>query len=166
MQTFMQIFFSQFNMVLFVLAVIIILFQIKTHRKRYPLEEIVYRWITLLPVGVLGLYTFVVHAFFPEYSAAAIGWQTSPFQFEVAIADLGFGLIAVLAFRASYGFRLASVIGVSCWLWGDAVGHIYQMIHHHNFASGNAGSWFWLDVILPFILIICIIKLRHHKKLG
>lgn len=163
METFLELFFSQLNVVLLVLAIIIIVIQVKINKNHYPLSEIVYRWITLLPVGLLGIYTFIVHAFFPEYAAMEIGWQNSPFQFEVAVADLGFGLIAAFAFRASYGFRLASVIGNVCWLWGDAVGHIYQMMSHHNFAPGNAGSWFWLDVILPLILIICIIKLRKYK---
>ena len=122
--------------------------------------EIIYIWVTFLAVGVVGIYTFVMHVFFPVTSAAIIGWHTSPFQFEVGMADLGFGLVALLAARASYGFRLASVIGVTCWLWGDAVGHVYQMLLKGNYSIGNAGSWFWLDLLIPAILIICIANIR------
>lgn len=76
------------------------------------------------------------------------------------MADLAFGLLGVLSFKASYGFRLATVIGVTCFLWGCAIGHINQMVIHHNFTIGNAGSWFWLDILLPILLIMCIVKLK------
>ncbi len=126
--------------------------------------EILYRWVALLPLGFTAIYAFIMHAFFPDFTAATIGWANSPFQYEVAMADLGFGVIAILSFRASYGFRLATVIANTCWLWGDAVGHSYQMISHHNFTPGNAGSWFYMDVLIPILLIICMIKLKSHRS--
>ena len=155
---------SNFSMSMFLLAVIFIILHRIIVRGRVPEYEIVYRWIAFFAVGLTGFYTFIMHVFYPDMAAAAIGWTNSPFQFEVGIADLGFGLIAFLSFNASYGFRLATVIGVTCWLWGDAVGHIYQMIKNQNFAAGNAGTWFWMDVILPIILLICIAKLRPSKS--
>jgi len=127
--------------------------------RRVSGAEIVYRWLALFVVGFTGIYAFVMHVFYPEISAQTIGWSVSPFQYEVGIADLGFGLIAVLSFNASFGFRLATVIGNVIWMWGDAIGHIYQMIIAHNYAIGNAGSWFWLDVLIPFFLILCIQRL-------
>jgi hypothetical protein len=150
---------KNFSLALFILALIISTIQWGRHQK-IPAAEIFYRWMALLPLGLAGLYGFVMHAFFPDISAAAIGWTNSPFQYEVAMANLGFGLIAILSYKASYGFRLATVIANTCWLWGDASGHIYQMITQHNFASGNAGSWFWMDIILPLVMIICISKIK------
>lgn len=153
------------NYGLFMLFVAIIL-SVLHHlvNKKLPFSEILYRWVALLPLGFTAIYAFIMHAFYPDFTAATIGWQNSPFQYEVAMANLGFGVIAILSFRASYGFRLATVIANTCWLWGDAVGHSYQMISHHNFAPGNAGSWFYMDVLLPFILIICLMKLKSHVK--
>ena len=150
---------GNFGVTMLVIAIIFILIHGLTGRGLSN-SEIIYRWIAFFAVGLTGLYTFIIHGFFPDVAAVNIGWAPSPFQYEVAMANLGFGLIAVLSFKASYGFRLATVIGVTCWLWGDATGHIYQMITAHNFAPGNAGSWFWLDIILPIILIICIINLK------
>jgi hypothetical protein len=112
---------------------------------------------------VVGVYVFLMHAFLPSISAEQIGWQTSPFQYEVAVANLGFGMLCILAFSASYGFRLASVIGISVWLWGDAIGHIRQMIVAKNFSPGNAGPWFWSDVLVPLLLIWLIIKLKNQQ---
>ena len=50
------------------------------------------RYLFLFPLGVQGLWAFVGHVFFAEQSAASIGWATSPFQYEVGVANLGLGL--------------------------------------------------------------------------
>lgn len=119
-----------------------------------------YRWLALLALGVTAIYAFVMHAFFAEIAAKTIGWAVTPFQYEVAVANFAIGFIAILSFRASYGFRLATVLAAMCWLWGDAIVHVYEMSTRHNFAIGNAGSWLWIDILLPVLLIICIIKMR------
>lgn len=155
---------SNFVLAMFILAVLFILLH-RTMRRRVPEAEIVYRWIALFALGFTGIYAFIMHAFYPEFTAATIGWANSPFQYEVAMANLGFGLLGILSFNASYPFRLATVIGSTCWLWGDATGHIYQMIEHNNFTIGNAGSWFWMDIFIPLILIICLIKLKQKRYL-
>lgn len=122
--------------------------------------EIVYRWTAFFAVGLTGIYTCVMHAFFPVVTAAAIGWATSPFQYEVAVADFAIGILAIFSFNASYSFRLATVIAVTCWLWGVAGGHVYQMVMAHDYAIGNAGTWLWMDILLPLILIVCINKMK------
>jgi hypothetical protein len=43
--------------------------------------------VLLLPIGITGLWAGVSHVFFPATAAAHIGWQVSPFQFEVGMAD-------------------------------------------------------------------------------
>ena len=154
-----------FSLSMFVLAILFFLFDrlIGAFRQQaLPGYTMLFRWLALFSLGITGLYAFVMHAFFPDFTASVSGWSNSPFQFEVAVANLGFGLLGVLAFSASYGFRVATVIGNLCWLWGDAVEHIYQMIINHNYAIGNAGSWFWTDILVPLILLICIIKMRKH----
>jgi hypothetical protein len=153
---------GHFGLAMCILAVVFILLN-KMINKNVTWYEIVYRWTTLLPLGITAIYAFVMHAFFSDLAAVTIGWQNSPFQFEVAMANLAFGTIAILSFKASYGFRIANVVANTCWLWGDAVGHIYQMIAYHNFAPGNAGSWLWMDVLMPLILIVCIIQLRLKR---
>jgi len=150
---------ANFGLIMLVLALILGAMQWAT-QQRLPSPEIFYRWVALLPVGLTSIYGFIMHAFFPDYTAGVIGWANSPFQFEVAIANLSIGVIALISNRANYDFRLATVIACTCWFWGDACGHIYQMVAHHNFAPGNAGSWFYLDIIIPIILIACITKLK------
>jgi hypothetical protein len=57
-------------------------------------------WILLLPIGITGLWAGAFHVFFPATAAAHIGWQVSPFQFEVGMADFAVGITACLASSA------------------------------------------------------------------
>ena len=160
-----SLFFEHFSLAMLLIAIVIII--IHSFFSKLPLPEIVFRWVVLLALGFTGIYTFIMHAFFPESAAANIGWVDSPFQFEVAMADLTIGVLGIIAFKASDGFRLATIIASLCWLWGDAVGHVRQMIIQQNFAPGNAGSWFWIDIIVPLILLIAFIKLKRvTSKIG
>jgi hypothetical protein len=113
-------------------------------------------WILLLPIGFTGIWAAIYHLFFPDIAAADIGWQTSPFQFEVGMADLAIGVTACLAFRRTHAFKAAAVIAASISLLGDAVGHIHQMLAAGNFAPGNAGVPFFTDVVCP-VLALCLL---------
>jgi hypothetical protein len=143
-------------LVLFVLAVFfgLIGFARKANKKQSQLWEPSFFWMLLLFVGVGGIYGFLTHGFMGDIAAKEIGWANSPFQWEVAVANLVFGVLGVLgACSKSRGFRLATVLGVTVWFWGDAAGHIYQMVAKDDFSPGNAGTWFWLDVISPAVLL-------------
>ncbi|MHB1948086.1 MAG: DUF6790 family protein [Gammaproteobacteria bacterium] len=153
-----------FGPVMFIVAVIFILMHSIFKKPETSKYDLIYRWIAFFALGFTSIYAFVMHAFFANMAAATIGWQASPFQLEVAMADLAIGVIAVLSFYNNYGFRLATVISSTILFWGDAVGHVRQMIIAHNYTIGNAGSWLVMDILIPIILIICIIKLRPGKK--
>lgn len=157
----LTILLSNFSLFMFVLGLSFAL--LNKALTSLPFYECFFRWVSFFALGFTGFYTFVMHVFYSQMSAATIGWATSPFQFEVGMADLSLGLLGVLSFKASYGFRLASVIAALCMLWGDAIGHVIQMIANHNFAPGNAGSWFFLDILVPLFLLIAILKLKHNK---
>jgi hypothetical protein len=53
-----------------------------------PVAERFLSWILLLPIGITGLWAGAFHVFFPATAAKLIGWEVSPFQFEVGMADL------------------------------------------------------------------------------
>ena len=72
------------------------------------------------------------------------------------MADLAIGVTACLAFWRSIGFRAAAVCAASIFLLGDAVGHVHQMAAG-NFALGNAGVPFYMDVIGPVLSIAFLI---------
>nr|AIA12821.1 Unknown Function [uncultured bacterium] len=128
-----------------------------------PEGEIVFRWTSLFALGFTSIFAAFFHLFFSQYASANIGWPPSPFEYEVAFADLALGVLGILAFKASYGFRLATVIAAIIMFWGDALVHTYQIFMYRNFAVGNAGTWFWMDIIIPVILLIALLKLKSGR---
>lgn len=110
-------------------------------------------WMLLLPLGVNGLWAGIAHVAFPHVAAAHIGWKVSPFQFEVGVADLAVGVTAILAFWRAWEFRAAAVCAASIFLLGDAIGHVREMVVSGNFAAGNAGLPFYMDIIAPSLAI-------------
>jgi Family of unknown function (DUF6790) len=115
------------------------------------LTEALFAYYLLSAGGFSYLVNFVMHVFFQKTASAYIGWQPSPFETEVGFASLGFAAVALLAVKGSYGLRIGAVVGPSFFLLGAASGHIYQMITAHNFAPGNAGIIFWMDIVVPLI---------------
>lgn len=115
------------------------------------------RYINLFPVGLMGLWAALGHLAFPAEAAQAIGWATSPFQFEVGMANLGIGLTGVIAaFYASWGFRAATATMTVGFLGGAAVGHVVQIAETGNLAAGNAGPILYTDVLTPLSLLILL----------
>jgi hypothetical protein len=145
---------------LFVIALAVALLR----RHDGPLAQRLLSWILLLPIGVTGLWAGIFHIFFPATAAAYIGWQPSPFQFEVGMADLAIGATACIAFWRDLNFQAAAVTVAAIFLLGDAVEHVRQMVAAGNFAPGNAGIPFYLDVICPLLAIALVAAARHAGR--
>lgn len=120
-------------------------------------------WLLLLPVGGTGLWAALFHLGVPAVAAAQIGWEPSPFQFEVGMADLAIGATACLSFWRDLSFKAAVVMISAIFLLGDAVGHVRQMVVAGNFAPGNAGTPFFADIILP-VLTIALLLAAHRSE--
>jgi hypothetical protein len=129
-----------------------------------PIAERLLAWILLLPIGVTGLWAAVFHLFFPDVAAADIGWEPSPFQFEVGMADLAMGAAACMSFWRNLDFKAAVVIINAIFLLGDAIGHVGQMIAAGNFAPGNAGVPFFGDLAFPVLALILLIIVQRSES--
>ncbi|QBR71123.1 hypothetical protein CU048_07310 [Beijerinckiaceae bacterium] len=150
--------FENFSAILFALALICAAID-----RRRPAAARILSWLLLLPIGLGGLWAGFFHIAYPDVAAKFIGWKDSPFQFEVGMADLAFGVAGCVAFRASYGFKAATVLVNAIFLLGDAIGHVHQMMAAGNFAPGNAGAVFYLDIILPVTTIILLLMSRGAR---
>jgi hypothetical protein len=136
-------------------------------RARRPLNQSVVvekllSWHVFWAIGVGYFYNFVMHAFFGQMVADFIGWADSPFQFEVATASLGFSAVGFLAAFRNFDLRVAAILGPSLFALGAAAGHLYQMMTTHNFAPGNAGIVFYMDIITP-LLGFLLLWLQHRS---
>ncbi len=112
------------------------------------------QWMLLASLGLHSLWAFVGHVFAAEPVARSIGWQTSPFQFEVGVANLGIGLAAIAAAFLGAPAGWAVFIVAAAFLWGAAWGHVREMIESRNFAINNAGPIFWWDILTPLTLLV------------
>lgn len=153
MDPFISIFFQNFPIMMTLLAMVLGLVRaaMKTDRTA---PDIFLGYLFFFAIGLSGLWGFIFHAFFPNLAAGFIGWKNNPFQFEVAMANLGMGVVGIFGLCASKSYRIAGMLFTTCFLWGAAYGHIVQMITAHNFAPGNAGLIFYNDLILPLLLIL------------
>ena len=169
MATFITFVLSNFTLSLFILSVIAML--ISSASKPKPLSknlviDIIFSYFLLFNIGFSYLYNFIMHVFFGDMAAAFIGWQQSPFQLEVGFASLGFAVTGIISFWSGLGFRSATILAPSFFLWGAAGGHIYQMIIANNFAPGNAGIIFWSDIFIPIIgLSLLYLQYRYPPDL-
>ena len=166
MATLISFILSNFTFTLLLTWMLVCLFIIIFNKKsKKPLSEKILAYFLFFNLGISGIYGFVMHVFYGEFIARFIGWTQSPFQAEVGFANLAFGITGILAFFGNFGFRLATLIGFACFLWGAAAGHVYQMIAHHNFAPGNAGFIFWTDIFMPALgFLLLFINYIYTKR--
>jgi hypothetical protein len=79
--------------------------------------EVLLLYLLVIFVGLGGLMGFLGHTFMAREIAVKIGWQPSPFQFEVAVANLAFGVWEACASGSGgdSGRPPASGLPSSCW---------------------------------------------------
>ena len=106
------------------------------------------------------------HTFLADRVAASIGWPAgNPFQQEVAIADLALGILGILCVRFRGNFWLAATVAATVMMWGDAIGHIVQIVRHGNRHPGNAGAILWTAILIPAVAI-GLLSYRSHAAKG
>lgn len=123
------------------------------------LSEIAFRWIAFFSMGLASLYSGILHLYFPHFATLSLHWPHSLNQTEVGVVECIFGVLGLVSCRADFELRLAAVAGCVIIMWGDALGHLYQVLQA-ILPVNELGSWFVMDAIVPFILIVCLYKLR------
>jgi hypothetical protein len=120
-------------------------------------------WLLLLSVGVMNLWAGLFHVFAPEMSARSIGWQDSPFHFEIGVSDIAIGIVAIASFWRSLEFKAAVVGYITLFFIGVAVGHVRQAIMAGNMASNNFGLLLVITVAIVIMLPILYSLTRKHR---
>ena len=120
--------------------------------------DIALMYLLLFNVGLTGLFAFYGHAFRADEVAMSIGWAPgSPFQFEIAMTNLAFGILGLLCLFFKDGFWLATGLGYAIFLFGAAFVHIRDIVTAGNLAVNNAGPLLYLgDIALPLLLLILL----------
>ncbi|NJN82176.1 MAG: hypothetical protein HC802_07790 [Caldilineaceae bacterium] len=88
--------------------------------------------------AISGISNFFGHIFAADEVAAAIGWEAgSPFQLEMAFANLSYGVLAIICMGRRDGFRDATVIGSAILSVGATLVHLWDIAETGNLAPGN-----------------------------
>ena len=143
----------------------------KQPRTRVRVAQIFLLWFLVIIVGVTGVFAFIGHTVYADATAQSIGWPTgNPFQSEVAVANLSVGILGILCYWMRGNFWIATVIGFSVWWLGDAVVHIRSIVVDANYAPDNAGVTFYLDILVPVLLIALLVyylnAIRHEQGMS
>ena len=123
--------------------------------------EPILQWMLSLGLGVPSLWAAFSHAMFSDRVAQSIGWAPSPFQKEIAGANLGIGLGAIVASLLGPEAAWAMTVMAAGFLWSAAAVHVTDMVKRRNFAINNAGPIFWWDILTPLTLLIALLTLHR-----
>jgi uncharacterized membrane protein len=120
-------------------------------------------YLLFIYVGLMGLLTAYGHVFRPIQTSASIGWSTSPYEYEVGMADLTVGVLGILCLWFRGNFWLATAIANAVWLLGDAIGHIRQISLNNNHAANNSGIFLVAEIITPIVVLILALYTRNES---
>ncbi|MEP9376782.1 DUF6790 family protein [Aquabacter sp. CN5-332] len=120
-------------------------------------------WLLLLSVGVEALWAGLFHVFFPHIAAASIGWQVSPFQFEIGVADISIGIVGIVAFWRSLDFKEAAVWYITLFYIGVAIGHVREAMSG-DMAPDNFGLLLIITVVQIILLPVLLWLARREAN--
>ena len=111
-----------------------------------------------------GLWAFFSHVFMSEDAANAIGWEPSPFQFEVGVANLGLALASFYAAFKGFEARAATAIAAACFLAGAGIGHLMDIAQGDNLTAGNAGPILYTDFVTPIAILVLLLLFPRRSE--
>ncbi|MFJ3895087.1 DUF6790 family protein [Streptomyces sp. NPDC090083] len=146
---------SAFPMIWLLVAVLGASIRSRHSTSRRARLEIWQRWWAMCALGLGSLWMTISFVTIPDVMATAIGFERTPFEFEIAFANLG---LAVMGFRAASPRatareRVTIGLGAGMFLWGAVIGHLYQWFASGDHEPGNTGGVLVYDVLIPAVMI-------------
>lgn len=115
-------------------------------------------------VGFSSLLAFFGLTFLSEFVAKYTGWPVCPFQEQLGNVNLGYAVLGFLSIWYREDFWTATIIGMSIWLIGDGIHHLYHMFYYDNYTLGNIGVPLYTDFIVPIEMLILLAIYKYLKK--
>ncbi|MDD1725003.1 MAG: hypothetical protein LUQ07_07725 [Methanospirillum sp.] len=119
----------------------------------------------MISVGIASVWAGLVHIFMGPEIALSIGWPPdNPFQTEVGIANISFGILGIICLKFRDTFWLATILGYGIFLFGAGIVHIDQIITKQDLAINNAGPILYSDLIYPVILVALYGLIQYLRR--
>lgn len=126
--------------------------------------EVMLLYLFALGVAGSGIGGFIAHFFMADLIAESIGWATgSPFQLEIAFANLAIGALGILAVGRRDGTREAAVVAATIFSVGATIVHLMDIAATGNLAPGNTLQNF-NNLIRPALLIVFLALSRRAER--
>lgn len=158
---------SNLPVIFFAIAILTTIAKVRRGRlARRPVGVAVTLWTDLVfyYVSFTMIWAGIFHAYFQQVAAPNIGWQPSPFEYELGWFEIALGITALFSRRGGKGYRIAVTIPFVIFLLAAGAQHIDEMIRLHNYAPGNAGIgilWFG-DIFSPLFLAAVALLARNE----
>jgi hypothetical protein len=122
-------------------------------------------YLAYAAIGVAGIVGALFHLFDGPQIAREISFTRGDggFQTEVAFGDLALGVAAFLCIWFRDRYMLAVIVVAAISLWGDAYGHIHQMVVNDNHDPDNTGPVLYADILLPLVAIVLYAVRERHS---
>jgi len=141
-----------------------VLFDKQTNSRERKIE-IYLIYLFALGVAGSGIGGFISHFFLSEPIAESIGWAAgSPFQLEIAFANLAIGVLGFIAVNRRDGFREATVIAATIFSVGATVVHFMDLVETGNLAPGNTLQNI-NNLVRPALLITVMVASRRTERM-
>ena len=158
------------NLVLVLIVVALSVSAVKVRRAKgaaISVSNTLWGELLLYAIGLGLIWGFFFHAFAQQLAASSIGWQPSPFEWELAWAELGLAVAAIFAFFRGYDVRLAVTAIFFIFSFGCTVQHVNEIVCCQNYHPGNAGTVLWInDIALPIALAILAFAARPLERFN
>ena len=122
-------------------------------------------WL-LLSVGIAYVWAGFFHIVFPHLAASSIGWQVSPFQFEIGVADASIGIVAIISFWRSLDFKGPVVGYLSLFSIGVSYGHFREAFYAGDTSKDNFGLLLVITLIHAVLLPVLYVLARRKSVQG
>lgn len=145
-----------FPVIFFAIACVIALFKISRLKKKTTpkIVEILLVCFVVSNIAVNGIYAGFFQAIMGPQIAKDIGFTYSPFEWELAFANIGIGVAALLSVFWRGRYILGPVIANTIFIYAAAYGHFVQAAKGDT-ASYNGGIFLWAgDIIIPTIILV------------
>lgn len=136
----------------------------KSSNNRDRRLEVVLIYLFALGMAGSGIGGFIAHFFMADLIAESIGWPAgSPFQLEIAFANLAIGVLGILAVGRRDGAREAAVTAATIFSVGATVVHLMDIAATGNLAPGNTLQNF-NNLVRPALLIFFLVLSRRAER--
>ncbi len=119
-------------------------------------------WL-LLSIGIAYTWAGFFHIVFPHIAASSIGWEVSPFQFEIGVADAAIGIVAIVSFWRPLDFKAPVVGYLSLFSIGVAYGHFREAIFAGNTSKDNFGLLLVITLLHAVLLPVLYVLARRKS---